>query len=239
MYQTHKTYIKPEMKMLDLINENYALLLFLQHFNIDFSVNNSSIEQICRDKNIDLPAFLVIINLYNGFFPEQEDIEAINGIKNILVFLKNSHTFYKDDKYPELMQYLTQLKKNRQPRDIQLIDQFLNDYFKEVFEHLDYEDNIAFPYFYSLLEGDYNQNKTYNFSVKEYTEHHTDIEAKLSDLKNLLLKHLHFNNDLNTRRKFLNSLFSLEFDLKIHSFIEEKILIPKISALELSAEGTD
>jgi len=220
------------MKMLDLINENYTLLLFLEHFNIDFSVNNKTIAQICVQYDIGVPAFLAIINLYNGFFPEKEDAEAINDLKNILVFLKNSHTFYKDDKYPELNHYLNQLKKHGQPKNIQLIEQFLNDYFEEVLEHLDYEDNVAFPYFYSLIDNTRQPNNLRGFSVNEYTEHHTDIETKLSDLKNLFLKHLHFNNDLKTRRKFLNSLFGLEFDLKIHSFIEEKILIPKITEIE-------
>jgi len=227
----------PDMKMLDLINENYDLLLFLQHFNIDFSVNNKTVSQLCHENNIGMPAFLVIINLYNGFFPVQDDIDAINDIRSVLVFLKNSHNFYKEDKYPELNQYLDQLKSHRQPKDIQLLEKFLNDYFKEVFEHLDYEDEVAFPYFYSLIDNIHEQGGSTNFSVKEYTEHHTDIETKLSDLKYLLLKHMHFNDDLSIRRKFLNSLFGLEFDLKIHSIIEEKVLIPKISATELNING--
>ena len=238
MYQTHKTYIEPEMRMLDLINENSALLLFLQHFEIDFSVNNKTIAQLCEQYGIGVSAFLSVINLYNGFFPEKEEVEAIKDLKSILVFLKNSHKFYKDDKYPELQHYLDQLKNHWQPKDILLIEQFLNDYFKEVFEHLDYEDNVAFPYFYDLIEKNIHKSNDCNFSVHEYSEHHTDIETKLSDLKALLLKHFHFNNDLSIRRKFLESLFGLEFDLKIHSIIEEKILIPRIISLELNAEGS-
>lgn len=221
------------MKMIDLINENHTLLLFLQHYNIDFSVNNFTVAQLCKKHDIGIKSFLAIINLYNGFFPETNEVENIKDVKSILLFLKNSHGFYKDDKYQELKFYLNKLKETGQPKDIQLIDQFLEGYFEEVLEHLNYEDEVAFPYFYDVIEKSYQGNNPSNFSVKEYLEHHTDIETKLSDLKNLLLKHLHFNNYLSIRRKFLNSLFELEYDLKIHSVVEEKILIPVIGKMEV------
>jgi hypothetical protein len=38
-------------------------------------------------------------------------------------------------------------------------------------------------------------------------------------------------------RKFLDTLFGLEFDLKIHSVIEEKILVPLIEKIEQGKNG--
>ncbi|HNY60126.1 MAG: hypothetical protein WBH71_09390 [Bacteroidales bacterium] len=217
--------------MLDLINENYSLLLCLQHFDIDFSVDNSTVEQLCVENKINLNAFIVIANLYNGFFPVDDEINKIDNIKPILHFLKKSHSFYIEDKYPELKYYLEKIKNVHTSRDFQLIEQFFNDYFEEVLEHLKYEDDIAFPYFFSLERKDkITQSKS--FSAKEYRNHHTDIETKLTDLKNLFLKHIKIKSDLNVKRKFLNTLFGLEFDLKIHSVIEEKVLIPLIERIE-------
>lgn len=221
MYKTQKSYITKDKKMLDLINENYSLLLCLQHFDIDFSVDNSTVEQLCVENKINLNAFIVIANLYNGFFPVDDEINKIDNIKPILHFLKKSHSFYIEDKYPELKYYLEKIKNVHTSRDFQLIEQFFNDYFEEVLEHLKYEDDIAFPYFFSLERKDkITQSKS--FSAKEYRNHHTDIETKLTDLKNLFLKHIKIKSDLNVKRKFLNTLFGLEFDLKIHSVIEEK-----------------
>ena len=98
-------------------------------------------------------------------------------------------------------------------------------YYEEVLEHLDYEDNVAFPYFTELVK--YNNIPCYDkYSAMEYYEHHTDIELKLADLKKLLLKHIKIENSLNLRRRLLTSLLELEFDLYIHSLIEETILIP-------------
>lgn len=231
-----KSYITKDKKMLDLINDNYSLLLCLQHFDIDFSVDNKTVEELCIGNNIDINVFIVISNLYNGFFPVDNEINKIDDIKPILHFLKKSHSFYVEDKYPELKYYLKKIKNVNSSRDFQLIEQFFYDYFEEVLEHLKYEDEIAFPYFYSL-ERKEKKTQTKSFSVKEYRNHHTDIETKLTDLKNLFLKHIKIKSDLNIKRKFLNTLIGLEFDLKIHSVIEEKVLIPLIERIEKEQNG--
>ncbi len=231
MYKTEKTYITKDKKMLNLINENYSLLLCLQHFDIDFAVDNKTVEALCSENKVDVHTFIVIANLYNGFFPGENDINKIKDIKPILSFLKNSHSFYIEDKYPDLKYYLEKFKTNHSSKDFQMIEKFFADYFEEVLEHFRYEDEIAFPYFYSLQAKNGVVDKK-SFSAKEYRNHHTDIETKLTDLKNLFLQHLIIKSELNIKRKFLNTLFGLEFDLKIHSVIEEKVLIPLIKKIE-------
>lgn len=222
--------------MLDLINENYSLLLCLQHFDIDFLVDNKTVEKLCAEHKISLNVFMSIANLYNGFFPGENEINEKEDIIPILYFLKRSHSFYIEDKYPELKSFLEKIKNAQINKDFQLIEQFLNDYFEEVLEHLKYEDEIAFPYFYGLQQGGKTADEK-KFSASEYRNHHTDIETKLTDLKNLFLKHLNIKVDLNIKRKFLNTLFGLEFDLKIHSIIEERILIPLIERVEAEQYG--
>lgn len=230
MYQTNKTYIYPQMSMIDVINENYAQLLVMEHFEIDFSVNNLTVEDICKNNSIDMAVFIVVSNLYNGFLPSEEEILMIKNINLVINFLQKSHIFYKEDKYPELKAYIKKLKEENENKDIGIIEKFFNEYFDEVLEHLDYEDLIAFPYFDSLLRGEVSEHSY--FSVKEYQNHHSDIETKLSDLKNLFLKHIRIENSLKTKRKFLCSLFGLENDLKLHLLIEEMILIPLIENIE-------
>jgi len=232
MYQTHKTYITPDIKMADLVVENPKLLLLLEHFEIDFAVKDKSVAQLCVENKIDLAVFLVFGNLYNGFFPDKNEINALEDISTIIRFLKNSHRFYKHDKYPELKSFLVQLHERQNSEDILLIEKFFNDYFEEVLEHLDYEESIVFPYICKLIEDGKIARKN-NFSANEYREHHTDIETKLTDLKNLLLKHISLKNDFSLRRKFLFSLFELEYDLNVHSLIEDKILLPLVGKIEI------
>ncbi len=233
MYQTHKTYITSDMKMSDLIVENSSLLLLLEHFEIDFAVNDKTVKQLCNENKIDLSVFLVFGNLYNGFYPDKKEINALEDVSSIIRFLKSSHRFYKHDKYPELKAFLVQLHERQERENILLIEKFFNDYFDEVLEHLDYEESKVFPYICGLIENG-NVKTGSNFSANEYRDHHSDIETKLADLKNLLLKHISLKNDFSLRRKFLFSLFELEFDLSIHSLIEDKILLPLVAKIEIN-----
>lgn len=144
----------------------------------------------------------------------------------VIDFLKNSHHYYRSDMYPQINSYIKMLQKNHPERELKLLEKFFNEYFTEVLEHLDYEDNVAFPYFINLLKKSSDDFSFEQYSSIEYSEHHSDIELKLHDLKNLLLKYVKIDNDLDLRRKLFFALYELEYDLFVHSLIEETILIP-------------
>ena len=234
MYQNKKLYIKADMKMSDLIFENPSLLLMLEHFGLDYTVQSKTVAQLSAEFNISQEVFLTIANLYNGYVLPYAANYTIYDISTIISYLRNCHIYYKHDKYPEIKEYISQLYPKNDVKEIMLIEKFFNEYFEEVIEHLDYEEQIAFPYFCELveLENDKNMVGKSKFSVNNYTEHHSDIEYKLTDLKNLLIKHISLKGDHVLRRKLLYSLFELEFDLNVHSMIEEMILIPLVEKVE-------
>ena len=225
MYNVSRTYIKPGMKLFGLIEENPSLLLMMQHFVIDFRVDDLTVAQLCAEKGISEKLFVSVANLYNGFKPKDNPIDSLDDVKRVIAFLRNSHDYYRHDKYPQISSYIRQLQENHPEKELKLLEEFFNEYFTEVIEHLDYEDTVAFPYFIELI-GNRENIKNDLYSAKEYSEHHTDIELKLKDIKNLLLKYVTIDSDLNLRRKLLFSLYELEYDLYIHSLIEETILIP-------------
>ncbi|HKM44938.1 MAG TPA: hypothetical protein VJY12_05710 [Dysgonamonadaceae bacterium] len=225
MYRMQKIEVKPYMKMVDLIEGNPSLLLFMQHFNIDLRISELTVSQLCKQYDISETLFISVANLYNGYKNKVQDPLTCDDILRIIEFLRNSHIYYRKYKYPEIRSYIHELQEQHASKELLLLEKFFNTYYEEVLEHLDYEDNVAFPYFTELV--------TYNnipcndkYSAMEYYEHHTDIELKLADLKKLLLKHIKIENSLNLRRRLLTSLLELEFDLYIHSLIEETILIP-------------
>lgn len=231
MYLTNRAYIKPDMKMSDLIVENPRLLILLEHFNLDFVVSDKTVSLLCDENSIPLQLFLLFGNLYNGYQPEVSHIGSPEDIKTIIMFLRNSHIYYKEEKYPEILSYIKQIQDKTHNSEIKLIENFFKDYFTEVLEHLDYEETIAFPYIVNLVEQKGKQVNS-DFSANEYREHHTDIETKLTDLKNLLLKHIKISNELPLRRKLFLSLFELDFDLQLHAMIEESILLPIVADIE-------
>ncbi len=232
MHHSKTTKAKPSMKMADQIDANPKLLLMLQHFNIDFRVGDLTISQLCTKNDVSEVLFVDIANLYNGFGTKNNHLYTKKDLLRVIDFLKNSHNYYRLDKYPQINSYIRSLQDNHPERELKLLEKFFVEYFNEVIEHLDYEDNIAFPYFIKLLNENSTNYARELYSSKEYSDHHSDIELKLHDLKNLLLKHVEIDNDLDLRRKLLFALFELEFDLNVHSLIEESILIPSGYNLE-------
>ncbi len=225
------------MKMADLINGNPYLLLMLQHFNIDFRISDRTVSQLCTQYNISEQLFVSIANLYNGSGIREGQPFSRKDLLQVIDFLKTTHNYYRFDKYPQISTYILQLQENHPEKELVLLEKFFNEYFSEVREHLDYEDEVAFPYFIALLGSTRFDDKLEVYSSSEYSEHHTDIELKLKDLKNLLLKYIKIDNDLDLRRKLFMSLYELEFDLYIHSLIEETILIP--SGLDIEKQRNE
>lgn len=232
MRQTPRTFVTPNIKLATLVNENPVLLLLMEYFEIYEPIADKTVEQICRENSINQEVLLIIANLYNGFRPDKSEIKLEKlDVSAIIRFLKNSHHFYKHDKYPEIQHNIKLLYQRQNTTGVKRIETFFNDYFNEVLEHLRYEDEVAFPYFCFLLDPEIKENSK-PFSVNEYREHHSDIETKLTDLKNLLLKYISLKKAFTLKRKMLASLFELESDLYIHSMIEELILLPLVEEIE-------
>jgi regulator of cell morphogenesis and NO signaling len=232
MYITKRTFIKAEMKLTELFFENPMLLLMMEHFDLDFVAHEKTVAQVCKENNISSDLFVSIANLYNGFHQSAGFQYTGDDLPVIIGFLLNSHQYYKNEKYPEIRSLIDRLAKLNSAPEIKLVGKFFDEYFEEVTEHLDYEDQIAFPYFSGLINKLKNGTESSTFSADEYLDHHTDIETKLSELKNLLLRYISIKDDRTLRRQLLFSLFELEYDLIIHSVIEESILIPLVKEIE-------
>lgn len=235
MVQAKKMFVLPAVRMSELISENPYLMLMLEHFGIDLVVYDKTVTELCKENNVSETLFLSFANLFNGFKPSSTVEYSFADLKTIILFLKNSHLYYLEEKYPQIRNYITQMFEHNEQSAMVLVEKFFDQYFREVTEHLRYEDQVVFSYVNSLLECIEKKQSAClngNYSVSVYQDHHDDIEEKLEDLKNLLLKHLPQNNDQQIRRKLLFSLFELEYDLSIHTQIEDKILIPLVEKIE-------
>lgn len=233
--------IHPETKIAEAIIDNPFLVLLLERFDISFPVQDLNINHLCQLHNINTTLFIELINLYNGN-PSIYELELnASDALTIVHFLRISHSYYSEQIYPEITELINQMKQFNNHKELKLVSVFFTDYFKEVTDHLDYENEIFYPYVIQLVKQIQNNKETdfnNDYSVIQYKDHHDDIEEKLNDLKNLLIKYLPLNQDQIVRRKLLFLLSELEFDLKIHSDIEELILIPLTMQLEKKLKQT-
>lgn len=235
MHLLNKVFVSLEMKTSDIIINNPYLILMFEHFEINLEVHEKTIAQLCNENNISPSLFLCIANLFNGYKPNTNNEYISKDIQSIIKYLGNSHNYYIKEIYPRIQEYIKEIYKINSHPEILMIEKFFDNYFEEVNEHLEYENKVVFPYVLNLDAQLTHKNGNYtvqSYSVTEYREHHNDIEEKLTDLKNLLIKYLPIENDQQLRRKLLFCLFELEYDLNIHSLIEDTILIPLVEKME-------
>lgn len=200
--------------------------------------------------SVDCSFFLEIVNSYHNpdYFP-QKQLQRFNP-EIIIDYLRNTHAYYLNSKVPEIQTYIDEMEGNVpsiQQKNITHLNSFFREYTEELVEHLSKEDHSVFPYVLALQDAldslevpDELYGTILEKPIQVYEKNHDNLEIKLGDLKNLIIKHLPpiSNNDC---RKLLIELFRLESDLENHSRIEEKVLIPKVTLIErevLQLHGT-
>ncbi|TKG95742.1 hypothetical protein EYV94_05460 [Puteibacter caeruleilacunae] len=228
--------------MADVIHRDYRLIPIIDRFGINFGFGNKTIEEVCFDYQLDTSFFLAIINSYHNpnYFPQLE-LQSFST-ELIIQYLSNTHAYYLDEKMPEIQGYISQMQLcviDKNVQNIKLIDDFLKGYEEELRKHLQKEDNNVFPYIMALeqafetrkcSEELIQQIKT--TPIETYERNHDNVEEKLSDLKNLILKFLTPVSCKAICQRLLTELFRLESDLENHTRIEENVLVPKVKLLE-------
>ena len=225
---------KKTMKMSDLIDADYRLLLLLTRLNISLGFGNKSVEEVCAENNMNVDCFLFLANSQSN--RQIIDIDkAFNSLplEPFLYYLKSSHSYFLDKRLPNIRRKLALVFGSEEDRKLHdIVLNFFDTYSKEVHDHMKYEDEVVFPYIYSLL----NRERDKKYSINIFQERHNDIEGKMADLKQILLKYVSCSTDQTLMVNILMELYMSEEELGAHTFIEDNLVIPRVRDLEKSLE---
>jgi regulator of cell morphogenesis and NO signaling len=223
----------PDTKMVDLLRNNLNLLFVLNQFSIPLGFGEKTVQDVCEKKGVDTQSFLTLIQFHSK--PESPDLERLNTLssKIILQYLKKSHAYFLGHRLPSIREQFAGALSKGGSRDTIL--SYFEEYEKEVKEHMEYENNVFYPYVEQLLAG--TEKKSY--SVKLFEARHNNIEEKLDDLINLIIKYLPTSGDSFLLTDVLEDLRLCNRDLNLHTFLEDKILVPKIKKLEKNFQSED
>ncbi|MBO7652612.1 MAG: hemerythrin domain-containing protein [Bacteroidales bacterium] len=227
---TNRTIFTAKTKMAEIITD-YSLLTIIDRLNIKLGFGDASIDEICRRHNLSTDLFLMICRVYaiDGFAPDISNLT--NGdIPKLIGYLQRTHKYWIESFFPNLHINIHTMLESCDERSAKILNKFYDDYDDEIQKHLDYEENTVFPYIISLGEG--KKDVSNKFCIKDFEENHSNIEEKLHDLKNIVIKYLPENASQQSRINVLNEIFKIENDLNKHSVIENKILIPLVSKYE-------
>lgn len=224
-----ETLFTERMKLADLILANPNLLLMLSRFNIPFGFGNKKVVDVCKQYGISPDFFILICNVYsfNNYLPSNEQIVATD-MRLMAKYLEASHRFYLDKRLPHIGQHLRHIADGMNPKVASVLTHFFSEYCDEVTVHFSYEEKVVFPYIESLIDNTANTS----FHIEEFTKAHTNIEDKLDDLTQIVFKYLPESIIPDEAISVVFDILKLSEDIKKHSLIEEKILVPYAEYLE-------
>lgn len=217
---------KAETKMNKLLQENMDLIFVLNQFSIPLGFGDKSIDEVCKKAGIPTESFLAMIQFHNN--PENPDLNSLCKLnpETILGYLRKSHSYFLEYRLPSIREKLNRALNNVSTKET--IITYFEEYEREVHEHMEYENLTFFPYSQNLVEGIEQEG----YSVKDFEVRHNDIEEKLEDLINLIVKYLPTQGDVHLLADILNDLKKCDKEISIHSFLEDRILVPKITSME-------
>lgn len=224
-------------KMADMIHSNYLLLQVINRFGIQLGFKDKTIKDICEENDIDISFFLAIINAFNNpdYFPES-DLRSFSSIL-IVDYLRKSHQYFIKTSLPKIESLLDKLVKSSNSDDLKTIQTFYHKYKIELLDHIKDEEENTFPYVLELQEVFDKKIKPVpeniaEYSIQSFEKEHTNVDEKLFDLKNIIIKFLEPNYGDNECNEFLYELFQFDRDLTDHARIEDQILVPKVMGIE-------
>jgi len=218
-----------ERRLSDLITAHPSLLSLLTRLGIPLGFGDRSIADVCASSGVDTGFFLLICNVYtfNNYVPPTAAILGTD-MTGLVPYLEKSHKYYVDKRLTHIERHLDAIATNLQGRIAQVFISFFKEYKREVEAHFRHEETRVFPHISALMSG--KRDTTY--SIGDFIHSHSDIEGKLDDLLNIVFKYLPPQADDDNVLDVVYDILRLSEDLKKHTFIEEKIMVPLVKHLE-------
>lgn len=222
------------MSVSDLIDIDYSLLQVISRMGLDLKYAGLPVAEACRKCGIDPDTFILICNVYSfpDHIPSQEEL-AGGDIRNIIDYLHSSHLYYMGRALRVLENSFDKLVAPFNEKQKKVVLKFFNDYRDELDKHFAYEEEVVFPYIEALRRDGV---KASEYSIEQFEEHHENVEEKLEDMKNIVMKYLPGDCSDELKIMVLLAIYHLHDDLRRHTYVENNIMVPVVSGLERDGE---
>ena len=210
----------PRTKVADLVDSNVHLLGVLSRMGIPMGFGDATVEETCRLHGADIETLLLICNMYafRDYVPSEEEMTRLDP-GQVVSYLKNSHAYYREDALVALEGAIGRMLEPCDERRKQFILAFFADYRSELEKHLAYEEAHVSPFAEAIIRGDTTMERFFQVEAE-----HTDIAAKMGDLKYIILKYPPVECRSADIQQVLNFLYFLDEDLLRHNTIEDRLL---------------
>ena len=215
---------RKENTMREILRDNNLLVKTVGRFGLAFGFGDDTVASICSKNGVDTATFLAVCNLLSGYPYKSGSI----SLKTLTDYLKKAHAGFLDLSLPRIRLHLIEAINHTTPNEVEILFmRFYDEYVVEVNRHMNYENDIVFPYVERLTNGEIDGK----FNINRYSENHDNAATKLNELKDLFIYHYTQKED----PKLSETLFEIvmcEKDLISHFEIESKLFVPEVARLE-------
>lgn len=228
-------------KVADLIHADVFSLSILERLNIPLGFGDISIAELCDNHNLNKDLFIDILQLFlYGHLPEKS-IKTEENIPELVNYLKLTHKYYLEIKIPQIEKLINKIELHETDRqnEINILKKFFEKYKIEFLSHLENEEKIVFPYVIEIFDLQNESEltaetieKISTYTISDFEKEHENLDEKLNDLKNIIIKYLKPFESREYVHQILISLFELEKDVYEHAQLEDLILVPIVQLIE-------
>lgn len=225
---------EPDDSMISIIQDNYNILQSLGAFGINLGFGNKTVREVCEEQEVDTFTFLAVVNFTINGSRQFDDLSRIS-VPTLMQYLRASHAYYIDFQLPFIRKELVEaLDEN--DNLARLILKLYDEYAHAIQNHMRFEEKTLFPYVQSLIDG----APLPGYDIETFSKHHNQIDQKLRELKNIIIKYLPsdglHNNQLSAT---LYDIYNNEEWLTQHSAVEDNIFVPVIRQMERKSQQSD
>lgn len=217
-------------KMSDLICDNYSLLMVMSRFGLSLGFGDRTVKDVCQAQGVDYKTFLAVANFiseeqYSYGTAEEEDF----SVAALMDYLKRAHTYFLDFNLPAIRRKLIEAIDCSEANGVAFaILKYFDEYAREVRRHMEYENSSVFTYVEELMEGKLSTD----YNIATFASHHNQIDRKLTELKNIIIKYYPEKENNNLLNAVLFDIFNCEQDLASHCMVEDYLFVPAVAQIE-------
>ena len=220
------------MPLSEVVEDNTSLIPVIHRFGIHLGLGDETIQEICDRYHLNTDFFLTMINTFlnEDYFPEKK-LQGFH-LSQIVDYLTKTNHYYQRHQLPNIERHLRSFLSMSDPdnNSLVLIEKIFTAFKDVLLRRIKNDEKECFPYYLSLS----NQLKDAIFSFEMNHSDETDdsIEALLSDLRHIMIKHLSGEYDENLCHAVIFAVNTLAKDIKQHNRIRFRILRPMIDGMK-------
>ena len=224
--------VYPNMQLSEVVEENPSLISVIHRFGIRLGLGDATVQEICDTQKLNTDFFLTMINTFlnEDYFPEKK-LQGFHTSQMVDYLTKTNH-YYERHQLPNIERHLRSFISMSDPdhSPLSLIEKIFTSFKDTLLNQIRNDEKEWFPYCLSLS----NQQTETNFTLEKNDAEDTDdsIEALLTDLQRILIKHLTGVYDVNLCHAVIFSISILAKDIKQHNRIRFRILQPIVTGME-------